>query len=292
MSRATTGSPSQATTDFINTLPPKELIELMSDAKAEQYRAIAKEDPTQQQFLAGWLKRSETRRTQARRRAGGGRRRRAAEPVGTFPARAAPGGAGRDRRRTCAPRTRLQSAIAAIDRREAAGFAHEEKRFDAPAARRTAPGAGRAADRTARLRADAQRPFDDIARPAARRASAPGARVWHTMRRPNASELAPHGSEDRPPETIAAQALGWVEERTRAVAPPVHASSTFLRDPDNQYRSGRVYARADNPAFDQPEAVLCALEGGAHAALFASGMAAATAVFQALAPATTSSRPR
>jgi len=86
------------------------------------------------------------------------------------------------------------------------------------------------------------------------------------------------------PETISAQALGWVDERTRAVTPPIHVSSTYLRDTDNQYRSGRIYARADNPAFDQPEAVLCALEEGAQALLFASGMAAATAVFQALAP--------
>ncbi|HEY8710347.1 MAG TPA: PLP-dependent aspartate aminotransferase family protein [Burkholderiaceae bacterium] len=86
------------------------------------------------------------------------------------------------------------------------------------------------------------------------------------------------------PESISAQALGWIDERTRAITPPIHVSSTFLRDPDNQYRSGRVYARADNPAFDQAEAVICALEQGMQAALFASGMAAATAVFQALAP--------
>ncbi len=86
------------------------------------------------------------------------------------------------------------------------------------------------------------------------------------------------------PESVAAQALGWVDEKTRAITPPIHLSSTYLRDPDNQYRSGRVYARADNPAFDQAEAVLTQLEQGAAALLFASGMAAATAVFQALAP--------
>ena len=86
------------------------------------------------------------------------------------------------------------------------------------------------------------------------------------------------------PDTIAAQALGWIDEHTRAVIPPLHVSSTYLRDPDNQYRSGRVYARADNPAFDQAEAVITALEGGHQTLLFASGMAAATAVFQALAP--------
>ena len=86
------------------------------------------------------------------------------------------------------------------------------------------------------------------------------------------------------PESIAAQALGWIDDKTRAITPPIHVSTTYLRDEDNQYRSGRVYARADNPAFDQAEAVITQLEKGAHAALFASGMAAATAVFQALAP--------
>ena len=91
-------------------------------------------------------------------------------------------------------------------------------------------------------------------------------------------------SKDLHPDSIAAQALGWVDERTRAITPPLHVSSTYLRDADNQYRSGRVYARADNPAFDQPEAVLNALEGGHQALLFGSGMAAATAVFQALQP--------
>ncbi|MBU6258972.1 MAG: PLP-dependent transferase [Burkholderiales bacterium] len=86
------------------------------------------------------------------------------------------------------------------------------------------------------------------------------------------------------PESLSAQGLGWIDETTRAVTPPIHVSSTYLRDADNQYRSGRVYMRADNPAYDQPEAVITALEGGHQTLLFASGMAAATAVFQALAP--------
>jgi cystathionine gamma-synthase len=86
------------------------------------------------------------------------------------------------------------------------------------------------------------------------------------------------------PDTLAAQALGWVDDATRAVTWPIHVSSTYIRDPDNQYRSGRGYIRADNPAFDQAEALIRTLEGGAQSALFASGMAAATAVFQALAP--------
>lgn len=86
------------------------------------------------------------------------------------------------------------------------------------------------------------------------------------------------------PETLAAQALGWIDEKTKAIVPPLHASSTYVRDEDNQYRSGRGYIRADNPSFDQAEALLTALEGGSGSLLFGSGMAAATAVFLALRP--------
>ena len=89
---------------------------------------------------------------------------------------------------------------------------------------------------------------------------------------------------DLKPESLAAQALGWVDPITKAISPAIHASTTFIRDTDNQYRSGRSYARADNPAFDQAEQLIAQLEHGAQGALFASGMAAATAVFQSLAP--------
>jgi cystathionine gamma-synthase len=63
---------------------------------------------------------------------------------------------------------------------------------------------------------------------------------------------------------------------------PVHTATTFLRDSDNQYRRGRGYGRADNATYDQPEALIAALEGGAASLLFASGMAAAAAVFHSL----------
>lgn len=90
--------------------------------------------------------------------------------------------------------------------------------------------------------------------------------------------------DDLRPESVTAQALGWVDEATRAITPPLHASSTFLRDADNGYSTGRVYMRDQNPAFDQAEALLTELEGGHETLLFASGMAAATSVFQALKP--------
>jgi cystathionine gamma-synthase len=92
-------------------------------------------------------------------------------------------------------------------------------------------------------------------------------------------------SDPKPkPSTLAAQAMGWVDPTTKAVIPPIHTATTFLRDPDNQYRSGRSYARADNPTYDHAEALLNALEGGAGCLTFASGMAAATVLFQVLAP--------
>ena len=89
---------------------------------------------------------------------------------------------------------------------------------------------------------------------------------------------------DLHPESRTAQGLGWVDDATRAINPPIHMSSTYLRDADNGYTSGRVYMRDQNPAFDQPEALINELEHGHQTLLFASGMAAATAVFQAMHP--------
>ncbi|HEX3861684.1 MAG TPA: PLP-dependent aspartate aminotransferase family protein [Stellaceae bacterium] len=84
------------------------------------------------------------------------------------------------------------------------------------------------------------------------------------------------------PATLAAQALGWTDPSTGALIMPIQPATTYIRDPDNQYRRGRNYARADNPGYDQPQALLNALEGGAASLILASGMAAATTVFRAL----------
>ena len=48
------------------------------------------------------------------------------------------------------------------------------------------------------------------------------------------------------PRTLAAQALGTIDKRTRAIVPPIHLATTFERDPDNLYRSGNLYGRPDN----------------------------------------------
>ncbi len=91
-------------------------------------------------------------------------------------------------------------------------------------------------------------------------------------------------NNDDHPATKIAQALGDIEPITKSVTPPLFPASTYQRDPDNQYRNGRVYARPHNPTFETAERLLTALEGGAASLLFASGMAAATAAFLALKP--------
>jgi cystathionine gamma-synthase len=97
-----------------------------------------------------------------------------------------------------------------------------------------------------------------------------------------------HGFMDqRPlsPQTLAAQGLGETDPVTGALAPVISLSTNYEQQPDRSYSQGRVYTRADNPTCEHAERLLAALEGGGCAcALFSSGMAAATAVFQALLP--------
>ena len=80
------------------------------------------------------------------------------------------------------------------------------------------------------------------------------------------------------PRTLAAQALGLIDERTRAIVPPIHLATTFERDPDNLYRSGNSYGRPDNDTVREAEAVIGALEGASATLVFGSGMSAAIAL--------------
>jgi cystathionine gamma-synthase len=84
--------------------------------------------------------------------------------------------------------------------------------------------------------------------------------------------------------SLLAQAMGKIDEASRAVTPPIHVTSTFIRDPDNQYRSGNIYGRPDNETVREVESVLTMLEGAAASIVLGSGMSAATAVFLALKP--------
>ena len=86
------------------------------------------------------------------------------------------------------------------------------------------------------------------------------------------------------PETLAAQGVDLTALPHGDIVPAIHVASTFERGGDGSYPGGRVYARDQSPAFDAAEKVLAALEGGAQALLFSSGMAASSAVLQALKP--------
>ncbi|MEY2585584.1 MAG: cystathionine gamma-synthase [Verrucomicrobiota bacterium] len=85
-------------------------------------------------------------------------------------------------------------------------------------------------------------------------------------------------------ETLAVHAGHEVDSATCAVAPPIHLSTTFARDPEGNYPHGYIYGRTANPNRNALEKALAALEGGAEAAAFGSGLAASSAVLQALAP--------
>jgi cystathionine gamma-synthase len=85
-------------------------------------------------------------------------------------------------------------------------------------------------------------------------------------------------------ETKAIHAGGQTDPATGAVTPPIHLSTTFERQADGTYPLGHIYARETNPNRDTLEQRITALEGGAAAAAFASGSAAAMSVLQALSP--------
>ena len=85
-------------------------------------------------------------------------------------------------------------------------------------------------------------------------------------------------------ETLAVHAGHAIDAATGAVAAPIHLSTTFERDAEGGYPHGYVYARSANPTRHALEEGLAALEGGEDAAAFGSGLAASSAILQALAP--------
>lgn len=86
-------------------------------------------------------------------------------------------------------------------------------------------------------------------------------------------------------ETDIAQGLHYIDRATGGLIPPIQPSTTFARTEHYELLSpGRSYGRDHNPSYEIAEQMLCRLEGGAEAKLFASGMAAAATVFQSLKP--------
>ncbi len=84
--------------------------------------------------------------------------------------------------------------------------------------------------------------------------------------------------------TLAAQAMGKIDAGTMGIVPPIHITTTFIRDDDNQYRTGNIYGRPDNATIREAEHIIAMLEGAPEALVFGSGMASAIACFLALAP--------
>ncbi len=85
-------------------------------------------------------------------------------------------------------------------------------------------------------------------------------------------------------ETIAVHAGGEIDPVTGALAPPLHLSTTFEHGPSAEAIHQFLYIREKNPTQSRLEAALRDLEGGTAALVFSSGMAAACALLQTLAP--------
>mgnify|MGYP000554331591 CR=1 FL=1 len=85
-------------------------------------------------------------------------------------------------------------------------------------------------------------------------------------------------------ETIAIHS-GMESDGTHGdVVPPIHKSTIFKHRKGKEGAAGYNYTRAGNPNRTQLEQQLAALESGSDAAAFSSGVAASSAVFQALEP--------
>ncbi|MFC2252732.1 cystathionine gamma-synthase [Labrys portucalensis] len=90
-------------------------------------------------------------------------------------------------------------------------------------------------------------------------------------------------TDDRSPETIAANNGMAADKAFRAVAPPLYLASSYAFGGFEQAGTYE-YGRTRNPTRDQLAETLAALEGGAGAAVVASGMAAVDLVLSRLNP--------
>ena len=85
-------------------------------------------------------------------------------------------------------------------------------------------------------------------------------------------------------ETLAIHAGGEADRETGAATPPIHLSTTFKHGPAGERVAGYEYQREGNPTNDRLCAAIAALEGGAAALSFASGMAAISTLLESLPP--------
>ncbi len=83
-------------------------------------------------------------------------------------------------------------------------------------------------------------------------------------------------------ETLAVHAGGEPDRETGALSPPLHMATTFEHGPAGERRAGYEYQREGNPTQDRLEQALAALEGGAAALVYGSGMAAMNGLLESL----------
>ena len=82
------------------------------------------------------------------------------------------------------------------------------------------------------------------------------------------------------PETIAAHALRATDAATGAVVPPIYLSTNYARDENYAPLLKENYVRSGSPNVWQAEDTIAALEKGAAALLFVSGMSAITTLLE------------
>ncbi len=85
-------------------------------------------------------------------------------------------------------------------------------------------------------------------------------------------------------ETLLVHAGVEPDPTTGAIMTPVYLTSTYVQDGVGRPRQGYEYSRTKNPTRTALEASIAALEGGAYALAFASGMAAIDTVMRLLPP--------
>ena len=85
-------------------------------------------------------------------------------------------------------------------------------------------------------------------------------------------------------ETIAIHSGMQHDSETHSIVPPIEVSTNFEHSEKGRQEGDYFYTRVTNPNRVQLERVLADLEGGEAAAAFASGVAAISAVLQALEP--------
>src|SRR3546814_16634161 len=83
-------------------------------------------------------------------------------------------------------------------------------------------------------------------------------------------------------ETLAAQAMGWLDPATSAVAPAIHPSTNYARDDAYKKVFGRGYTRDEKQHSEQGDELLAATDGGAKAFLISPHLTAATPGVHAL----------